>query len=232
MYNIIKMKITILLPVYNDEKYIRKTLESIKNQSHPDFICFIGFNGTIDSSKEIARKTTLGDERFTIIDFGEEKGKSITLNKLLSKVETERFCLIDGDDLWHPQKLESQIILANNYDIIGTLASYIDDHDHIFHHLRLDEDSESIREKMYYGQNQIINSSCMVKKEDATSIGGWDPNTEGLEDFDFWIRLCNSGKSFYNIQKYLVYHRVHVNSNFNSKKLPYTTHDIIKKNKK
>lgn len=224
------MKITILLPVYNDEKFIERTLISLMSQTYQNFLCLIGFNGTVDSSKEIVNRMVAGDNRFNIFDFGNDKGKSITLNKLLDKIETESFCLIDGDDIWDRRKLETQIMISDQYDVIGTLACYIDENDNVFNHLKLDENNSSIRDGILRGHNQIINSSCMVKTRDALSIGGWDSELVGLEDFDFWVKLYSAGKTFYNIQEYLVHHRIHKGSNFNSKELPYTVYDILKRN--
>ena len=60
--------VTILLPVYNDEEFIEYTIKSILEQDFKDYKCLIGFNGTLDSSKEIAEKLVSRDERFNIIN--------------------------------------------------------------------------------------------------------------------------------------------------------------------
>jgi glycosyltransferase involved in cell wall biosynthesis len=222
--------IDILLPVYNDEKYLRFCLDSLKKQTYTHFNCHIGFNGTVDSSKEIAEKETHGDPRFFVYDYGSESGKSITLNKLIAESKNDHISLIDGDDFWHPDKLLKQIRLVNRYDVIGSLTHYINEDNSITGYLNLDESNESIRSGIRLGHNQIVNSSCLVKKRDVIECGGWDSNFDGLEDFDLWMRLYKRGKTFYNIQEFLVYHRVHSNSNFNSKKFPYTVSDLLIKN--
>lgn len=222
--------VTILLPVYNDERFLKFTIESLLQQSYKDFVCFIGFNGTVDSSKEIASELVSNDPRFRNFDFGNEKGKSLTLNKLLKETETEFVCLIDGDDIWHPFKLEKQMELHKNYDVIGTLCHYIDEVNSITNTLRLSESDSQIKSGFIQGHNQIVNSSSFFKTEDARLVSGWDSSVDGLEDFDFWLKLFNQGKTFYNIQEPLVYHRVHVNSNFNARSFPYTVSDILKKN--
>ena len=226
-----KKMVTILLPVHNDEKYLGFTLESILSQEYKDYKCLIGFNGTKDKSKEISDRIIGKDNRFEVKDFGDLKGKSITLNKLLDLVETDRICLIDGDDMWHPEKLKSQIQISDRADVIGTLTSYIDEKNKEFLNLNLSENNEEIRDRFMKGDNQIVNSSSFFKTGDALEIGGWNSEVEGLEDFDFWIRLLGNGKTFFNIQKNLVYHRIHKKSNFNSKQLPYTVNDILNKNK-
>jgi glycosyltransferase involved in cell wall biosynthesis len=223
--------VTILLPVHNDEKFLEFTIRSLLDQTFSDFKCLIGFNGTVDNSKKISNELIKNDKRFTLIDFGDNKGKSLTLNNLLDKVETEYVCLIDGDDVWHTNKLESQIRIAKNYDVIGTLCYYIDENNQIINSLNLAESDVEIKNGFREGHNQIINSSAFFKTECAKEIGGWDSSVEGLEDFDFWVRLYLQKKSFYNIQQHLVYHRIHKNSNFNSRTLPYSVRDILLKNK-
>lgn len=224
--------ITILLPVYNDEKYLEFCLKSIKNQTYKKFVCLVGFNGTVDNSKEIFREVVGEDSRFTMIDYGTESGKSKTLNKLLSEVKTKRFCLMDGDDIWHPEKLRHQVKVKGDLDVVGTLTTYIDEFNRIGHSVHVQERSDDIKKLNLLGMNQIINSSCLVKTSCLREIGGWDPEVEGLEDFDVWVKLSLLDKDFYNVQIPLVYHRVHRGSNFNSKPLNHTPFDIIRRNKK
>lgn len=225
--------VTILLPVYNDEKYLRFTIQSLLNQTFDDYKCLLGFNGTVDGSREIVSSMVDGNPKFTIIDYGEEKGKAITLNKLLNLVDTEFFCLIDGDDIWENNKLESQIRFVKEnpkVDVVGTFASYINENNFRYFNLDLATGDYNIRKNILSGNNQIVNSSCFLKTDHALDINGWDPTVEGLEDFDFWVKLAKKEKIFDNIPQYLVYHRVHQKSNFNAKSLPYTTLDILNKN--
>jgi len=57
---------------------------------------------------------------------------------------------------------------------------------------------------------------------DALEIGGWRDGLDGIEDYDFWLRLIRRDKKFINIQEKLVLHRLHNNSNFNTKKYNLT----------
>lgn len=232
----INMRTTILLPVYNDEKYLKFCLDSLLSQIDTptglpfEFKCIIGFNGTYDKSKEIVQETVGTDHRFTIVDFGEDKGKSKTLNKLLKMVETERICLIDGDDMWLPTKMWSQSKLHSQFDIIGTFARYIDQENRTIADKNLSIQNSEIRQRMHHGDNNIINSSSFFKTEDALEIGGWREDVEGIEDMDFWVRLMKLGKTFYNIPEYLVLHRIHQESNFNSRNLQFGPFDILRIN--
>ena len=73
--------ISILLATYNGEKYIKRCIDSIVDQKFTDWKLLIGFNGTTDSSKEIV--ASYDDDRIFVYDYGEDKGKAKTLNKLL-----------------------------------------------------------------------------------------------------------------------------------------------------
>ena len=222
--------ITILLPVHNDERYLSYCLESLKGQSYSDFLCLVGFNGTEDDSKEIFKSTVRGDSRFLDLDYGRESGKSVTLNKMLDEVKTEITCLIDGDDTWHSSKLETQMKCTQEYDIIGTLCHYINEGNETINTLSLARSDREIKKGFVQGHNQIINSSSLFRTSDAKLVSGWDSSVEGLEDFDFWLKLFNRGKTFFNVQEPLVNHRIHKDSNFNAKKFTYTVADILLKN--
>ncbi len=223
--------VTILLPVHNDERWISMCLESITKQSFPHFKCIVGFNGTRDNSKEIFEAVCGNDTRFFKVDYGEKSGKCITLNSMLSLVDTEYTCLIDGDDVWHPEKLLKQMENIADFDVLGTMTHYINEENQIINTLNLSLDNESIKIGFSMGHNQIINSSCMVKTDCFKSANGWDPLVEGMEDFDMWVKISNMGRTFKNLPEPLVYHRIHKNSNFNAKKLDVTIEDILIRNR-
>jgi teichuronic acid biosynthesis glycosyltransferase TuaG len=223
--------ITILLPVYNDEPYISECINSIKIQTHKDFLCYIGFNGTTDGSKKIVNDLIYNDTRFRVFDYGNDKGKPKTLNKLLSEVNTEFICLIDGDDVWESNKLEKQFEIRNNSNIIGTFASYINKNSESTFQLRLPIDDAQIKNGLVTCNNYIVNSSAFLKTIDAREVNGWNEELEFLEDYDMWLRLYKKGKTFFNIDQYLTKHRIHSGSNFNSKKSNVTPHELLIKNK-
>ena len=214
--------ISILLATYNGEKYLSLAIESILNQTYKDFELLIGFNGTTDNSKSIPSK--YNDPRIRIFDYGDDKGKSITLNKLLNEAKYDWVAIQDDDDFWMDTKLEKQIPLLNNeYDVIGTFINYIDENGHITGRPNLSSFKDDIKHISMAGINQVANSSAIFRKSDAIELGGWRGEFDGIEDFDFWLRLMRIGKTFINIPEELVQHRLHTKSNFNTQR-----HDLSK----
>lgn len=208
--------ISILLAVYNGEKYIKKSIDSIINQTFKDWKLLIGFNGTTDSSKEIVE--SYNDNRIFVYDYLDEKGKVKTLNKLLEKVNTPWCAIQDDDDVWHKEKLEKQLALQDKYDVIGSFICYIDSEDNFKDVLTLSQESLDIKINSFSGKNQVANSSAIFKTDWARKVNGWKEEIDGIEDFDFWLRIMRHEESkFYNIPEVLCLHRLHKESNFNTK---------------
>ena len=212
--------ISILLATYNGEKYIHKSINSILEQTFPNWELLVGFNGTTDSSKNIVAQ--YADSRIKIFDYGDDKGKSKTLNKLLKEAKYDWIAIQDDDDMWLPKKLERQMKHINDFDVIGTQIVYVDVDDNPTGGPSLAKDDETIKNKSLAGTNQIANTSAILKKKYAEEIEGWKDGLDGIEDYDFWLRLMRNGCKFINTQSVEVMHRVHENSNFNTKKYDLT----------
>ena len=90
-------KVSVIVPVYNVEKYIEKCLESIKRQSFDDFECLIINDGTKDNSIEVAKRLVGNDDRFVFYD-KENGGLSDARNYGIEKANGEYLSFIDSDD--------------------------------------------------------------------------------------------------------------------------------------
>jgi len=219
--------ISVLLATFNGESYIKQSINSILNQTFLNFELLVGFNGTTDNSKEIVK--SYSDKRIKVFDFKEDKGKAKTLNKLLAHSTGEWVCVQDDDDIWLPNKLEKQIKYFDMYDVIGTFIKYIDHNNNIIGQPHLSSTHSEIEFYSLNGQNQVANTSAVFKRRDAIDIGGWKEELDSLpeqgfqpcEDYNFWLRLLKNGKKFFNIPEYLVHHRMHQDSNFNTKKFDF-----------
>lgn len=216
--------ISILLPIYNGERFISQSIDSILNQTFKDFELLIGFNGTTDGSVDIV--SSYKDSRIKIFNYTNEKGKAKTLNKLLSESKHEWIALQDDDDVWLDKKIEKQLHFTNNFDVIGTLIKYIDENNKVIGAPDLSTNSFEITRFSSSGVNQIANSSVLIKKSCIFEVGGWSEDLDKLaengiqpcEDFDLWLKMIKKNKKFINVAEYLVYHRIHSDSNFNTKK--------------
>jgi len=213
--------ISILMPIYNGIEFIEESVISILNQTYDQWELIIGINGHAENCDvyKIAKeyeKRSVGKIR--VYDFYKITGKSNTLNEMIQYCKYEYIALLDVDDIWHPQKLEVQSQLLNSYDVIGSNCVWFGDRPGIIPTIPIGD----ISNYDFALVNPIINSSCIIKKE----LCHWNEN--GIEDYDLWLRLRKSGKTFFNCKAILVKHRIHNASAFNAKGNNNKVEDLLK----
>ena len=207
--------ISILIPIYNGIEFIDESVASILNQTYDKWELLIGINGHPENSevfkkaKEYENYENTG-ERIRVFDFFNSKGKSNTLNEMIQYCRYEYIALLDVDDIWHPQKLEIQShVFLYNYDVIGSRCIWFGETNGIVPNIPIGD----ISNFDFRIVNPIINSSSIIKKE----LCYWSSKWDGIEDYDLWLRLRKSGKTFFNCHEILVRHRIHSSSAFNTK---------------
>lgn len=118
--------ISVIMPVYNSDKYISESIESILNQTFHNFELIIINDGSTDSSSKIINSYRKNDSRIIFIDRATNKGLPYTLNEGLSKANGKYIARMDSDDISLPQRFEKQFnFLENNKDIYLVGSSYI-----------------------------------------------------------------------------------------------------------
>ena len=105
-------KISVIIPIFNKEKYIKKSLESVINQSFKDFEIIIIDDGSTDKSAEI-----IGNFKDKRIHFfqQENKGVSYTRNRGVSLAKSDLIAFLDADDIWFDKHLQTIVYLAEKY---------------------------------------------------------------------------------------------------------------------
>ena len=98
-------RVSVIVPVYNNEKYIRETLNSLKAQTFSDFEALCIDDGSSDNSSGIIQEFAATDQRFHYV-FQENSGAGPARNNGLSKAAGEYVSFLDGDDLYHPDYLK------------------------------------------------------------------------------------------------------------------------------
>lgn len=204
--------ISILIPIYNGIEFIEESVSSVLNQTYDKWELLIGVNGHSQNSEvyKIAKQYEgKASGKVRVFDFYNIKGKSNTLNEMISFCNYDYVAILDVDDIWHPQKLEAQTQVLNSYDIIGSKCVWFGDRPGIVPEIPVGD----ISNFNFSLVNPIINSSSIIRKE----LCYWDKIWDGVEDYDLWLRLRNQNKKFYNFTEILVKHRIHNSSAFNSK---------------
>lgn len=203
--------ITILIPIYNGIEFLDQSLSSVIRQTYKNWEVIIGINGhppnSIVEKKaiDIVNEMNSHNNYQIRVIYYETKGKPATLNKMVMDAKNQYIAILDVDDIWIDYKLEKQLKYLDTYDVVGTGCRYFGDCDH-FPNLPYGD----LRHFNFFHFNPIINSSAVIRKECAF----WNEN-EILDDYDLWLRLFKEKKKFFNVDDFLILHRIHKNSNFN-----------------
>jgi len=209
--------ISILIPLYNGIEYLETSMQSVIDQTYSHWQLVIGINGHgADSdvymqAQDISNKLNKNNCDILIKHY-DTKGKSKTLNAMVADCKFDRIAILDVDDYWTPDKLEVQVPYLQDYDIVGARCEYFEGKTGS-PPIPLGDITHSHN---IFSYNPIINSSAIIKKEDAI----WDDEAyihpvEGLDDYSMWFKLYYLKRKFYNIDKILCFHRIHTNSAFN-----------------
>ena len=199
--------ISVILPVYNGEKYLSEAIESILNQTYENFEFIIINDGSTDNSLELIEKYKEIDNRIIVIS-RENKGLIGTLNEGIEKSRGKYIARMDQDDISLPNRFEEQIKIMENNEEIIVCGSWIN----IF--------GNNIKNKIvkYYQKDKQIKSnlllsccfahpSVMMRKDVFVDNDIWyDMDFKNAEDYHLWTQLAKVGK-FYNIPKVLLNYR-------------------------
>lgn len=204
----IQNKISILMPIKNGIEFINESVNSIINQTFDNWELIIGINGHIINSQVFNIAKTFENNKIFVYDMPNITSKSDALNEMLQYCNYDYIALLDVDDIWENEKLMIQSEFINDYDVVGSRCIYFGDKQLIPFVPGFD-----ITNFDFFKVNPVVNSSAIIRKH----LCHWC-NIDN-EDYDLWIRLKQSGATFYNCNQALVKHRIHSKSAFNSKNI-------------
>lgn len=189
-------KVSFLIPLYNAEKYIAETLDSVLAQTYQNFEVIIVDDGSVDGSLAIVQKYK--DSRIKLFCNDKNRGIAYTRNCALSYCKGTYIALLDDDDLALNTRLEKQIDFLENHpdiDAVGGNAQWIDENGKIIRDtIEVISEPDSIR--MFFLFRNILNNSemtfrrCVVEKNQLK----YQDECFGLEDFLFWIQFSKVAK--------------------------------------
>ncbi len=209
--------VSVILPVYNQEKHLDEAIESILNQSFRDFELIILDDGSTDGSAQIIRQFAAKDIRIQAY-FEINSGKSSATNYLVNKARGEWCAFLDADDVMLPQRLERQVAFhkANpEVDASSSYCYYINEKGNMFGTQRYPGLSTVAEYQRSIANEEFIACSytgLMVSRKAFIETGGLRTKFEPCEDFEFLNRLAGKGFILLVIPEVLMKYRIHASS--------------------
>jgi glycosyltransferase involved in cell wall biosynthesis len=200
-------KVTILMPVYNGEKYVKEAIKSILDQTYQDFEFLIINDGSTDQSLRIIKK--FDDQRIRVMENEHNMGLIASLNKGIENSRGEYIARMDGDDVSLPQRLEIQVAYMDKHPEIGIAGSFVKiKNNGIEYAGRYFRESEEIKANLLFN-TAFAHPSVIIRKELLSKNNlKFDENFKHAEDYDLWERAANFAK-FSNIPDILLIYRKH-----------------------
>lgn len=199
--------VSIILAVRNSETYLGDCIDSIVKQKYRDWELIIVVNSSTDQSLDIALKFQSIDRRIKVLqsDIGQ---LNFNLNLGLQSARGKLIARIDADDILCVDRLQIQVPLMKNYDVVGSVAELIDANSNVIGTSSVPQYNNQIRKKIFY-RYVLSHPTVMIKKEILLAAGGYQGG-QFCEDFDLWLRLMRNSKvKFHNIQRPLIKYRIH-----------------------
>jgi glycosyltransferase involved in cell wall biosynthesis len=206
-------KITVVMPVYNGEKYLDTAIKSILNQRFMNFEFVIVDDASTDNSVEIIN--SYQDQRIKLIKNNVNLGIPTTRNKCLQESSGEYVAVLDCDDYAYPSRLAEQLeFMENNPDfgMVGSWVELIDENDDLTGEVwNEDEPSQKIPCRLLF-HNYFAHSAVLLRRSalDTVKINGeiYRKDYPNAQDYDLWVRISKKFK-VWNIPKVLIKYRVH-----------------------
>jgi glycosyltransferase involved in cell wall biosynthesis len=208
------MKVSVVIPVHNGEKYLAQAIESVLAQTFRDFELLIVDDGSTDGSRAIAELYARHDGRIRVFS-QPNRGVAAAGNRGLQEANGEWVARLDADDVFHPEKLERQIAFINHYPavkLVGTLAWFINRDGR---RLGLVGTEGPFRPEEFHrlaGENSpvyFVHSSTLMHGPTVLAIGGYREPFVLAEDVDLWIRMAERGHLMLKVAEPLVLYRLH-----------------------
>jgi len=205
--------VTVLMAVYNGEKYVIPAIDSVLSQTVEEYEFLIIDDGSTDRSPEILRRFAALDPRIRLIQ-RENRGLVPTLNEGLAQARGKWILRLDHDDIAYPENIERHLEFIASHPrcvVVGGAFDYIDEKGRYLTTIYQPEDNETIQRMMLCGHNALCDSTLMFDRELAIRVGGYRDEMVLAEDFDLWLRMGEHGE-LANIPVVVAQYRLHTSS--------------------
>jgi glycosyltransferase involved in cell wall biosynthesis len=201
--------ISVIMPVYNGEKYLKEAIDSVLNQTLRDFEFIIINDGSTDNSKSIIE--TYDDKRIIHIE-QENKGLSKTLNIGVSYCNGEFIARMDQDDISVSSRFLNQYLFFNSHPNISVLSgafSYIDKNGKYLGRSFSITNPFLIKKKLLNSGCVVCHPAVMMRRKDFLDVGGYSEIIGGrFTDYHLWVKFITNGFKIQNMSKILLKYRI------------------------
>lgn len=190
--------VSVACPVYNIEGLVGETIQSVLDQTYPNWEMVICDDGSSDATGRIADDYASRDSRIRVIHQENSGHPGKTRNRAARDGRGKYIAFLDGDDTWKPDKLAVQVEFLEThpeYDAVHSLFDLIGDPELVRFYEGIWEwqTAREVTFEMLFVKNRIQTSSLVVRTEAYRELGGFDESLElrSGQDYEFFVRLAH-----------------------------------------
>lgn len=187
------MKFSVVIPLYNKEHYIEKTIRSVLAQTCPDYEVIVVDDGSKDSSLALAKKFEGGNIR---VIAQENQGVSVARNTGILNASGKYICFLDADDEWRPDYLATIQSLTDKYPesaIFVTAYAVNMGNGKVNHSTRLEPETGCLPSywlTLAKGYDFVWTSATTMRRDTLIQAGLFKPGEKIGQDLDMWARVA------------------------------------------
>ncbi|TDL77885.1 glycosyltransferase family 2 protein [Peribacillus frigoritolerans] len=203
--------VSIITPSYNASKYIRETIQSVKNQTYSHFEMIIVDDCSKDETRDIIRSEMENDKRIRLIELADNSGPAAARNYAINLANGDYLAFLDSDDLWHPDKLKKQVQFMEDGGFAFSYTNY----------RMMNENGEKTdavvnvpAKTSYEGllKNTMIATLTVMIDKRKTGAVQMDLYRDCSEDYGLWLSILANGIEAHGLREELAFYRKCENS--------------------
>lgn len=199
-------KVSIIMGIYNCASTLNEAIDSIIDQTYPNWEFIICDDGSKDNSYNIAKSYEAVDsKRFKVIKNKTNKGLNATLNKCLEIADGEYIARMDGDDLCDPTRLQKEVQILNNHPEYAIVSTYMTTFDEGGDWGCIKTLERPLVKDFPTHVPMFCHAPCMIRRSAFLDVKGYteDKRLLRVEDYHLWYKFYAKGYRGYNIQEAL-----------------------------
>jgi len=206
-------KVSVIMPIYNAERYLALSIGSIIEQTFTDWELICVNDGSRDASGKLLHELAVSEPRLRLFE-QENLGLVAALQNGIAQARGNLLARMDADDIAMPERFEKQVRYLNEHPevaIVGGGAIEIDEDGDPLRLTSYPNDHDQLVHRLLHRETALIHPSVMVRHEILRATGGYRAKFQWIEDHDLWLRISKLGK-LANLPDIVIAYRQHASS--------------------
>lgn len=210
-------RVSIIIPVYNTEQYVKTAIQSVLNQTYTDWELILVNDASTDGSLRILKKIQCHDKRIQVIDIPQNSGAAHARNIGMKLAKGDYLSFLDSDDIWEPTFLESLVSKVEQNSDIKFIYSGSDEFDENDNIVNVQDDYKSGKFDVFihksgelrfpFNMDSFVVKRSLIEKFDIL----FPERYQICEDTCFLLKILCITPAYY-VPEILTHYRKHANS--------------------